>query len=618
MAWAFTDGWLEYEDNDARSCRIWLNALGGTNHINSVVFDYFGDAASVNDYILFAFGMKFWGIRLTVGTAFAAAAVTFVWEYWDGSAWATLPVSNEDAMTALGQQDVEFTPPADWGVHATIDGYGIRCRISALTAITEGGANGTNKAKFNFKRLEGTGAEAGLDSAEVADLAGTYTVLAATTSAAGLIPFEMPVNALETAEQVDVILAGTTAGAGDTVDLTGIDVLGNGLIESINVAGGNGTYTSSNAFRNITDVTCVGFADGTVRVDQKRWGIIDKKGSLCRMNSHFCAGDGVAATTITINNHYLDFYPGYVWLIKNATLQAGATSGAGDFEGSVDGCVIKVNLDDVYYFRTRNYLSDMTIILKGSKMIGTGSLFQDFSFSGNIDFQDTTIRVGRNGTNYFSSIISLAIKRVFINKLWLSLPNGGATLTGFVTPDRMTVFARVAQAGIYQECSFDSARIYYMQGAPGTAFTFLDSEGMSSANITLVFLNAGSDTYGYVTFTYDLKVIDSGGNGIVGATVTIDDVDGAEVYSGVTDGSGDISTTLIYQVAHNFFGVGSWATQTPHTATISKAGYATRTIIYDMDRTREEIEKLGGAAPHGLEYRRRRVPGPVSLLAEYE
>jgi hypothetical protein len=89
-----------------------------------------------------------------------------------------------------------------------------------------------------------------------------------------------------------------------------------------------------------------------------------------------------------------------------------------------------------------------------------------------------------------------------------------------------------------------------------------------------------------------LKIVDSNGDSISGATVTIDDKDGTQEYSGTTDGSGDISTPLIYQTAHNDHGSGSWTTNTPHTVTITKTGYQTKTIKYTMDRKREEIEVL--------------------------
>lgn len=122
-------------------------------------------------------------------------------------------------------------------------------------------------------------------------------------------------------------------------------------------------------------------------------------------------------------------------------------------------------------------------------------------------------------------------------------------------------------------------------------------------------------------YTFNMRVVDGAGTGIAGVTVAMVDVAGGAVFSVVTDALGDIAEQTItygyYQLAtgDNIQPVGTYS---PHVVTLSKPGYATRTIVYTMDRPRGEVEKLGGAAPHGREYRRRRVPGEVSALDEYE
>jgi len=123
----------------------------------------------------------------------------------------------------------------------------------------------------------------------------------------------------------------------------------------------------------------------------------------------------------------------------------------------------------------------------------------------------------------------------------------------------------------------------------------------------------------YRKYTFNLQVIDADGNGISGATVAMTDALGGIIFSVGTDANGDIAEqTITYGYYTQATGdvlqpVGSY---TPHLVLISKAGYASRTIRYTIDRSHIEVEKLGGAAPHGMEYRRRRVPGEVSALAE--
>lgn len=65
---------------------------------------------------------------------------TITWEYWTGSAWATLTVTdNTTGFTATtGWKSVTFTAPSDWA-KCTVDSvnaYWIRARVSAYTAVT--------------------------------------------------------------------------------------------------------------------------------------------------------------------------------------------------------------------------------------------------------------------------------------------------------------------------------------------------------------------------------------------------------------------------------------------------------------------------------------------------
>jgi hypothetical protein len=99
-------------------------------------------------------------------------------------------------------------------------------------------------------------------------------------------------------------------------------------------------------------------------------------------------------------------------------------------------------------------------------------------------------------------------------------------------------------------------------------------------------------------FSLSLTVVDTRGMGISGANVNIINDIGDERYTLITSISGSITKTdLLYKYCTN---VGATLpyyayTQTnhyPHTVTISKPGYQTKTVKYTMDRKREEIETL--------------------------
>lgn len=94
-------------------------------------------------------------------------------------------------------------------------------------------------------------------------------------------------------------------------------------------------------------------------------------------------------------------------------------------------------------------------------------------------------------------------------------------------------------------------------------------------------------------YEFDLKIVDRSGDPISGAIVRIKDIDGTEITSSpfATDAIGDIIQQTIQ--AGKVEGTSEVVTSyTPHTVTISGAGYVTRTIVYTMDRAREEIEVL--------------------------
>lgn len=59
--------------------------------------------------------------------------ITRVWEYWNGSSWTTLTVTDgSSSFTVSGR--VSFTPPADWGrkvIQSSRSKYFVRCRITA-------------------------------------------------------------------------------------------------------------------------------------------------------------------------------------------------------------------------------------------------------------------------------------------------------------------------------------------------------------------------------------------------------------------------------------------------------------------------------------------------------
>lgn len=95
---------------------------------------------AVDDAYYFGSGSPFDKIDLNISTA-GAGTWTIVWEYWDGSAWQSIPNVTDDTngFTASGTNSISWEAPSDWAT-TTVNSQGpyyyARARISAYTSIT--------------------------------------------------------------------------------------------------------------------------------------------------------------------------------------------------------------------------------------------------------------------------------------------------------------------------------------------------------------------------------------------------------------------------------------------------------------------------------------------------
>ena len=92
----------------------------------------------INDAFYFGSSNKFRGLNLNIGTA--GVGNTIVWEYWNGSAWSSLTVTdNTVGFTVLGSNTVTFTPYDTWAkcfVNSS-EQYWIRSRVSVAAFTTQ-------------------------------------------------------------------------------------------------------------------------------------------------------------------------------------------------------------------------------------------------------------------------------------------------------------------------------------------------------------------------------------------------------------------------------------------------------------------------------------------------
>ncbi len=620
MSWAFNSHWTianDYTTSDTRHARIMRNNTG-TNYLRTAAFDYFSDTAIAGEYINIALVRRYWGVKFYVGTAFAATSVEFIWEYRNSaSTWATLRVTNPNAFLSTGEQIVTFTPPSDWYCKRE-EGYHIRCRIVSVSGLTDGGANSTQVVQWDTKCLAATGTETTLSAAYTADLAGTYTTLPATTSATGLVPLEMPTKELKTIAKVDVVLSGTTAGASDTVDITGEDELGNVITESIDVSAGNGTYTSSKAYCDITQVSCTGFSDGTITVNQKRWGVIIRDtydGTNYTLKAHLSSGDGTTSGTLTLKGLNITFCPGCNFICRTGTLTFGQLINSGTvYESSYNGCSLSETdgnsdgLGIAAHIR-RLWDANTAIYFYGSRYQWVGSGYSGPLFgphteplSSSLNIYDSVFSQVTGSSSYFilcnssqptvvkrsriigefhpASATAVTLDNVVFDVVSIEQATGSFTFDGCQT--------RLAKVWNYSGMN-PYGHIYFKDMDIATSSIVPGWNGIPSFNDKLLIVKR-----------FNLKVVDASGDAISGATVTIKNVEGTSVFSGTTDAGGEIAEQTLVYYSGSFVQYQSsftWVIKTPHTVTISKPGYQTKTLKLTMDRKREEVEVLEKEVP---------------------
>lgn len=112
--------------------------------------DFFNDNDRVGACLYFGWSRGVWhDLVVDVGTPLVAGSITLVWEYYHRiSGWIAVPgiVDNTNAFQNAGVNTVSFPVPARWHFQYNIGWYShnglmIRARITAVTNLTEGGAN---------------------------------------------------------------------------------------------------------------------------------------------------------------------------------------------------------------------------------------------------------------------------------------------------------------------------------------------------------------------------------------------------------------------------------------------------------------------------------------------
>lgn len=600
MAYTLTDRWKYYTEigtTDSRVANIQINATG-TNYINTTAFALFPATPIAGSYIQFAFTRRWWGLKFDIGVAFAATSVDFIWEYsiTNTTTWTALRTDNPNIFLTTGVQYINFTPPPDWFTQREV-GYKIRCRIVSITGFSANATQQTDRVRFNLKSIVVTGTENYTlhTTAITNNNAGTYNVLPASTSATGLIPIQASVYAIRDISKFDCILAGTSAGAGDTVDVAGTDIDGNAIGETIDVSGGNATYTTTLAYGDVTQIDCNGFTDGTITVNQKKWGMIEQCApNTYVINCHVQFGDGSTATAVTWYDYFITFMPGaFDYKLTPATFTAGSIVYSGTpAENYERGIAVQYG---TYDLQNTGIATDWrseeqgtgSYSLNGSHvhyMIGaySGPFYRN-STGGWVFNNSRFIRRYTGSSNFFYS----AAPRTFKNcDVLVDLQQFGGTLS---ISDGTILQALSSQISSTSATITDVA----IGGNLNTWFysgngiqTAVNCPGVTTQKVTLGYAGAGLGNEKWrINSTLDLMVIDENDNPFEDVTVTVVDGVGATQVNTTTDADGLIvQQPLVAQSGSFTAGAPAivWVDKSSVVLTCSATGYASIALPLEL------------------------------------
>jgi hypothetical protein len=397
-------------------------------------------------------------------------------------------------------------------------------------------------------------------------------------------------------------LAGTNAGAGDRIDLTGTDCRGAPQTESLDVSGGDGTYITAKYWRTVTAFTTYGFDTGTVTVTQPIWGVIwDKGNGQYQLDCVFNAGDGSTATyfgdgskEIVLNvsesnqikvNNYAIFRLGELLDAASRTGRHGCT--LLNIAWNVNRIINAANLSEIYFYETLfasiagspiieiknstkgqiyDCITDSIYFRYGGPDLDINNLY---SHSGTYAYQYPG---GANITNLKFYNVTNGIAVYSSNSIFLK------EAIGQISGSYEFYWINYTGNGFFIDCDFgrNDWRNYYNGGAANTG------------NI-------------YRQYTLNLHLTDKNGNNISGAVVVLKDNNSDEVVntSTATDGTitfsgedGSPENNAVTHTRYHYDGGGISHYRVPWTLTITAPGYQDYQDVITIDRKMDLVVAL--------------------------
>lgn len=600
---------------------VFYDSSAGTYSVRSGVtaVDYFSDTADVGDYVMFGwrnnagttYGCPPMNLKLYVGTALSASSIEVVWEMashevdnkaagqtggnWSLATWSEVKViDTSNTFQNTGAQYVYFFSPMNvtefvsnlpTGVMNLC--YWIRCRITSVSSLTQGGANSTNAIQASQHAIFMSTTSETFSSLLTADTAGTLDLLPASTCTTGMTCLD-PQLAGEPSIQLDCVLSGTSAGAGDTLDISGTDANGGSISESIDVSGGDGTYTTTNYYKTVDNVDCTGWSDGTLQIYQGKWGVLSNP-----LTYQYDIYGNIIVTSGTLSDtdkviifHRSTRCPIYVNGSGTATFGQ-LTGGYGQH-----GCS--------FAFSRMQYMADISAVqARYGNLNFYDCVFdcQKLTIAAALNIYDSQVKGAFlfNGAGNPSSTCNIVRVHARDTCQFQSIP-ANTTING------LSLYGQYTNLYMYGNMTFRGVDIpYYL--AFGGGQTNQNAYAIDSTYGAVYLAASNTNTHTHIQYSFNLKVADTDGNGIENATVTLTDVDDTEVFSETTDSNGEIDEQIVEYQDWYYSGSLQHDDFSPHILTISKPGYLTQSHEITVNEKKDLIftleESVGWIMPMG-------------------
>jgi len=403
-----------------------------------------------------------------------------------------------------------------------------------------------------------------------ADKAGSRQLLAPTSAAMDLSLTTQPKPTDKVALKLNLVI--TSFSVAGTVSLTGKDKDNVAQTEDVSITG-VGTYVTSKWWLSIDagGVDCTGTY--TIEVTQSQWGVVWKTGtSQFQIDSKWYIGDGSTTTWFIDTAKQLIYNaPAGYWTIHvkaQATLRFGTLIDATTKRTS-SGVSFHSTLT-AYYAIIRVYGTVQFYSSKFSSSHATG------------DVQLTGFESGNTNNKVYNCQF---------DKIYLGLTNGLVDIFrinseksygGINIPQYATVNDYVITDAYYGIIFWQLAGTIKNLRIRGCTYAFTLNNNPNNCYI----INGDIDTWNinwlgtstgkvYRQYEFDLTVVDKNGSVISGATVTLYDKDGNQVFQVTTGADGKIATQTVSRGWYQQSTGNTLNEYSPHNLTITKEGYQT-------------------------------------------